>query len=183
MEKELEYLEYTLEKYSEVISDSKLKLSNLKELYKGDLEGMIEEKFRLEKEIESINRASLSPYFGRIDFRSENNNEKCYLGKLGVSDYDNNIITVDWRAPIASLYYDSNVGDTSYISPEGEIKGKLLLKRQYTIKDSKLIDFNDVDTVSNDELLKPYLNASADNRLGIAGLNSTIISENCDNMK
>jgi len=175
MEKELEYLEYTLEKYSEVISDSKLKLSNLKELYKGDLEGMIEEKFRLEKEIESINRASLSPYFGRIDFRSENNNEKCYLGKLGVSDYDNNIITVDWRAPIASLYYDSNKGKCSYQAPDGIIEGELLLKRQYTIENSKLIDYYDVDSVSNDELLKPYLNSSADNRL--KNIVSTIQSE------
>ena len=36
---------------------------------------------------------------------------------------------------------------------EGIIKGNLLLKRQYTIENSKLINFNDVDTVSNDELL------------------------------
>lgn len=36
---------------------------------------------------------------------------------------------------------------------EGIIKGNLLLKIQYTIENSKLINFNDVDTVSNDELL------------------------------
>lgn len=34
-----------------------------------------------------------------------------------------------------------------------DYKGNLLLKRQYTIENSKLINFNDVDTVSNDELL------------------------------
>lgn len=34
-----------------------------------------------------------------------------------------------------------------------DYKGNLPLKRQYTIENSKLINFNDVDTVSNDELL------------------------------
>lgn len=72
--------------------------------------------------------------------------------KKGVTDYDN-IITVDWRAPISLLYYDSNIGECKYLALEGIIKGNLLLKRQYTIENSKLINFNDVDTVSNDELL------------------------------
>ena len=174
MNEELEYLSYTLDKYDEVISDSNLKLNNLRNLYKNDYDSMMEEKYRLEYEIKSIEKAKLNPYFARIDFES-NNKDICYIGKLGVSDYDNNIITVDWRAPISSLYYDSNVGETSYISPDGEVKGKLLLKRQYIIEDSKLISFNDVDTVSNDELLKPYLSVSADNRL--KNIVSTIQSE------
>ena len=72
--------------------------------------------------------------------------------KKGVTDYDN-IITVDWRASISLLYYDSNIGECEYLALEGIIKGNLLLKRQYTIENSKLINFNDVDTVSNDELL------------------------------
>lgn len=173
MIEEINHLEYTIDKYNEVIEDSNLKLGNLKNLYK-DYEEMLEEKYRLLGLLKSVERAKSNPYFARIDFES-NNKDICYIGKLGVSDYDNNIITVDWRAPISSLYYDSNIGDTSYISPEGEIKGKLSLKRQYTIEDSKLIDFNDVDTVSNDELLKPYLNASADNRL--KNIVSTIQSE------
>ena len=42
---------------------------------------------------------------------------------------------------------------------------KLLLKRQYDIENAELKSFQDVDTVSNDELLKPYLNMSADSRL------------------
>ena len=135
---------------------------------------MLEEKYRLEREIKSIEKAIDTPYFARIDFESKNN-DICYIGKKGVSDYDNNIITIDWRAPISSLYYDSNIGVTSYISPDGEIKGVLNLKRQYKIENGKLISFNDVDTVANDELLKPYLSVSADNRL--KNIVSTIQSE------
>jgi len=175
MQEELEHLNYTLGKYNEVIDDSKLKLSNLKNLYKHDYDAMLEEKFKLEGEIKSIEKAKQTPYFARIDFNSKSNKEKCYIGKLGVSDYDNNIITVDWRAPISSLYYDSNVGKCSYEAPDGTINGELTLKRQYTIENSKLINFNDVDTVSNDELLKPYLSVSADNRL--KNIVSTIQSE------
>ena len=175
MEEEIKHLDYTIDKYNEVIDDSNLKLSNLKNLYKNNYETMLEEKFKLEGEIKSIEKAKKTPYFARIDFESSTNKYVCYIGKLGVSDYDNNIITVDWRAPISSLYYDSNVGKCSYYAPEGEIKGDLLLKRQYTIENSKLISFNDVDTVSNDELLKPYLNVSADNRL--KNIVSTIQSE------
>ena len=175
MEEELKHLSYTLNKYDEVIDDSKLKLSNLKNLYKNNYEAMLEEKFKLESEINSIGKAKNSPYFARIDFESKTNKDVCYIGKLGVSDYDNNIITVDWRAPISSLYYDSNVGDAYYNSPDGIISGKLLLKRQCTIENSKLINYNDVDTVSNDELLKPYLSVSADTRL--KNIVSTIQSE------
>lgn len=175
MEEEIKHLDYTIDKYDEVICDSKLKLKNLKELYKNNYDTMLEEKFKLEAQINSTERAKEKPYFARIDFESKNIKEKCYIGKLGVSDYDNNIITVDWRTPIASLYYDSNVGSCSYEAPGGIIEGNLKLKRQYTIEHSKLIDFNDVDTVSNDELLKPYLNVSANIRL--KNIVSTIQSE------
>lgn len=175
MEEELKNLEYTLKKYNEVIEDSNLKLQHLKELFKFNYDAYLEEKFKLEGEIKTLEKAKLVPYFARIDFKNDEHFDKCYIGKKGVTDYDNNIITVDWRAPISSLYYDSNIGECEYLAPEGIIKGNLLLKRQYTIENSKLINFNDVDTVSNDELLKPYLSVSADNRL--KNIVSTIQSE------
>ena len=175
MKEELEYLDYTLKKLDEEIDDSKLKIKNIKELYKFDYEAMLEEKDKLEKEIVSLPKAKLKPYFARIDFQSKTNFDKCYIGKKGVTDCDNNVITVDWRSPIASVYYDANIGDCEYSSPSGIIKGNLLLKRQYTIENGNLINYNDVDTVSNDELLKPYLSVSADNRL--KNIVSTIQSE------
>lgn len=107
------------------------------------------------------------PYFARIDFESskDNKKEKLYIGKVGVIDLDGEIIITDWRAPISSLYYDSNLGNATYVAPEGTIKGTLELKRQIVIEDKKLLEIFDVDSVSDDELLKPYLGASADNRL------------------
>ena len=165
MKEELEHFDYTIEKYNEVIDDTILKIHHLRDLYKYDYDAMLEEKFKLEAYNKSIEKAKHNPYFARIDFKSSKHFDKCYIGKKGVIDYDNNIITVDWRAPISSLYYDSNIGKCEYSAPDGIIKGELLLKRQYTIENGELKNYNDVDIVSNDEILKPYLSANADNRL------------------
>ena len=159
-------LDKTVEDYKEVISDTKLKIKNLPNLYPDKEHRMIEQE-RLTHKVSKLENGLKKPYFARIDFYNDKSMIKdiCYIGKIGVTDYDNNVITVDWRAPISSLYYDSNVGKTSYVSPEGTIFGELQLKRQYDIENSILNSFNDVDTVSNDEILKPYLSVSADKRL------------------
>ena len=173
MQEEQKYLEFTLNKYDEVIENSLFKTKNLKKYY-NDYDEMMDEKERLEHKINKTIESKENPYFARIDFQG-NNKEIYYIGKYGVSDYDNNIITIDWRAPISTLYYDSNIGKCEYDSPSGKIKGELLLKRQYQIEKQKLISFQDVDTVSNDEILKPYLSVSADTRL--KNIVSTIQSE------
>ena len=57
-------------KFDEVIEDSDLKLQNLRELYKFDYDAMLEEKVRLENEINLIEKAKHTPYFARIDFKN-----------------------------------------------------------------------------------------------------------------
>ncbi len=163
---EQKHLHQTIDDYKEVISDTQLKLKNLPALYP-DQERRIAEQERLLHKVNKLENSLKKPYFARIDFYNNESSIKdiCYIGKIGVTDYDNKVITVDWRAPISSLYYDSNVGPASYIAPEGKIFGELQLKRQYDIENSILNSFNDVDTVSNDEILKPYLSVSADKRL------------------
>ena len=117
--------------------------------------------------ITNISRIKERPYFARIDFKDDKkqNKEKIYIGKIGVLDLDGNIVITDWRAPISTLYYDSNLGRVEYIAPEGIVKGDMSLKRQIIISNKRVTDIFDVDSVSDDELLKPYLGANADNRL------------------
>lgn len=107
-----------------------------------------------------------SPYFGRFDFLIDGYNEgqKIYIGKTSVNK-DGKLLITDWRAPICSLYYDSNVGKTQYESPGGIIRGNLQLKRQINIVNSELIDVVDSNLVTNDELLRPYLSTNADNKM------------------
>ncbi len=164
LKQEREHLEKTISEYQKVTEETIIKYENVPKQYKSTPELAFEMSKMFGMKIDLLNKNQEKPYFARIDFESKENNV-CYISKVGIYDSDNRIITVDWRAPIANLYYDSNVGSASYEAPEGIIKGVLTTKRQYEIENKELISYQDVDTVSNDEILKPYLNASADNRL------------------
>lgn len=160
-------LKNIIEKYKNVIEYYNLRIDILPKLYANN-PTMLKEFFETySKKLHLMKKNINKPYFARIDFISDEENklEKLYIGKVGVVDEDNNNITIDWRAPISSIYYDSNIGRTSYKSWENVYSGTLLLKRQYDIENGILKDFHDVDLVSNDDLLKPYLSTNMDNRL------------------
>ena len=61
------------------------------------------------------------PYFARIDVleikRTEHLN--LYIGKTGFGHDDPAVQIIDWRAPIAELYYSSSGGMSSYAAPGG----------------------------------------------------------------
>ncbi len=139
--------------------------------------GSLEQEFYTKEK--SLKRAQLTPYFARIDFKQDNLKqsikEEIYIGKATIFDDDSNVAVVDWRAPIASIYYDGKIGKTKYECPEGIIEGELSLKRQYTIENGKLINYRDVDITTNDEMLQDCLNEKSDKRL--KNIVSTIQSE------
>ena len=166
-EKENETLQNIIKQYEDIMEYYNLRIEAIPKLYK-DNPSMIENSILMYAEkLRMMEKSIDKPYFARLDFArdGESKVEKLYIGKVGVMDEENNNITIDWRAPISSMYYDSNIGRASYKAPEGICTGELLLKRQYEIENRKLKSFQDVDTVSNDDLWKPYLSASAANRL------------------
>ena len=122
-------------------------------------------------------RALKCPYFCRIDFAEDNRGkpQPFYIGKCGLTDKSSNQIVLDWRTPIANIYYANTIGKVAYMAPEGEIKGNLSLKRHYIIKDGKLESMMDVDVSATDEFLQMALGDSKDNRL--KDIVSTIQSE------
>lgn len=117
--------------------------------------------------IKRLEQISGNPYFGRIDFLADDTHKlaKIYIGKTGIYDTETGIVTVDWRTPICSLYYDHNLGTASYEAPLGLITGELQLKRQIILNDGQIEDVYDTDLISSDELLRPYLSSNADNRM------------------
>lgn len=134
------------------------------------IEFMINNMFKesIKLKLKNLETARSKPYFSRIDFKEEGkeNFEKIYIGKMCLMrDEDHEMIIVDWRAPIANLYYEERLGDASYNCPDGNIKGELTLKRQFSIDKAKLNEIFDIDITTNDEFLQGYLGASADNRL------------------
>lgn len=113
-------------------------------------------------------RALKKPYFGRIDIQEgTREKETFYLGKGGVMKDATTILVVDWRAPIANVYYENGLGECAYIAPEGkEITIDLQKKRTYEIDGDRLIDYYDSEVVTNDELLTKYLAKNKEAVLG-----------------
>ena len=77
------------------------------------------------------------------------------------------ILVVDWRAPIANVYYENGLGECTYTAPDNKaITVDLLLKRTYEVDGDRLIDFYDSEVISNDELLTKYLAKNKEAVLG-----------------
>ena len=160
-------LEKTKDKLEEIQDGEEKILATLPQKYKNNPILLSNLMSSTATKITNIVRIKDKPYFARIDFKdnTKDKKEKLYIGKIGVLDLDGNIVVTDWRAPVSTLYYDSNLGKVEYKAPGGIIKGEMSLKRQIVIKDGNVEEIFDVDSVSDDELLKPYLGASADSRL------------------
>lgn len=112
------------------------------------------------KELNRAERARKKPYFGRIDFVDEKiqKDEVYYIGRSVIAKNPSEPEVIDWRAPIATVYYDSNVGPCTYsVKGEGCFRIDLKRKRTYEIENDQLKDFYDSDVVANDELLTKYL--------------------------
>ncbi len=120
----------------------------------------------LEHRFRQLRLAEGAPYFARIDFSERaRDTQRIYLGKTTVYDGDRRSIVVDWRAPVATLYYECRLGAAAYDCLDGHIEGELSLKRQLEIFESRLVKYEDIDITSDDELLRPYLTVTSDARL------------------
>lgn len=116
--------------------------------------------------IKNLQKALENPYFARVDFQEkEKEEQKIYIGKTNIFDEDLKVAVADWRAPIASIYYDGQIGDAKYECPEGMIEGKLMRKRQYIIREANLMDYYDIEITTNDTMLQEALKEKSDIRL------------------
>lgn len=101
-----------------------------------------------------------SPYFARIDFKfdDEDEFEKIYIGRssLRKNSYQE-MYVYDWRSPIASVFYRFMTGEAFYDAPCRRVTGELNLKRQYEIKNGTLEYFFDSDVQIVDEFLRQLL--------------------------
>lgn len=112
------------------------------------------------QELLRMERSRRKPYFGRIDFTDTSllKKECYYIGKSAITKDAADLVVIDWRAPIASVYYESSLGICSYsVKGEGAFEIELSRKRTYEIENDELKDFYDSDVVANDDLLTKYL--------------------------
>ncbi len=129
----------------------------------------------LKKDIESYEEAIKNPYFGRVDFTERlGTQEKLYIGKQGISSsIDGEEIVVDWRAPVADLYYSGTGGTAYYRAPMGVIEGELELKRKFLFKEDKLEQIFDesineiiINSAEGSELVDEFLKINLEESRG-----------------
>ena len=114
----------------------------------------------VKEELQRAMQARKKPYFGRIDFVDDGASEleTYYIGRSVIAKSHKHPDVIDWRAPIASVYYDNSLGLVTYsVKGEGKFQVDLKRKRTYEIEEDQLKDFYDSDVVANDELLTKYL--------------------------
>ena len=95
------------------------------------------------------------PYFAKVSlrFRAGDAPKDLYLGTAGISDESYRRMVVDWRSPVAEVYYNQDLGPTSYEADGRTIKVDLLLRRQFDIEADRLNGYFDSDVAIQDSLL------------------------------
>lgn len=111
--------------------------------------------------------ARRQPFFSRLDFIPKGGEpETHYIGRWGVLKTPKySVEVVDWRSPVANLYYSGQVGPMAYEAPDGRVEGELTLKRMITISDGRLTGIFDSGVVSQDAYLQGVLGSVSSDRL------------------
>ena len=108
-----------------------------------------------------------SPYFGRIDFVPRGQAKMpVYIGIYSfIDEQRRQSLIYDWRAPIASVFYDFELGEASFTTPAGPMPGVIELKRQYKIRDGRLEFMLENDVNIHDDVLQRELAKSSDDKM------------------
>ncbi len=119
---------------------------------------------------ERLHRAQLllkQPYFAKVSlqFKAGSQPKDVYIGNVGMTDDDYRHFIVDWRSPIAEVYYNQENGRTSYIANDREIECELLLRRQFDVDRDKLNAYFDTSVAIQDALLLASLTKERSSKL------------------
>ncbi len=106
-----------------------------------------------------------SPYFGRFDFQRHDDDgpRSFYIGVHHFHDDERGEAVVhDWRAPVASLFYDYETGPGRHDSPEGPVEGEIHVKRQFRIAGDRIELMIDSSVHVVDDVLQEELGRASD---------------------
>ena len=115
---------------------------------------------------DKIGKIKESPYFARIDFHANHADaaETFYIGRFALSN-DNELLISDWRSPLASMFYDYEVGPARYTAPMGQISGELTRKRQFKIKNGVREYALESAVNIQDDVLQQELSQTSDEKM------------------
>lgn len=138
LREEESYLQKTITEMERQIDE----LENIPRYFGENITEQALDAMRVEQKLD-LERSLNEPYFGRIDFHESGKPMRTplYIGKSGVSnDANKQLLVIDWRAPIASLFYSFTGGEeiSSYDSPDGRVEGRVDLKRNIVIREQSI---------------------------------------------
>ncbi len=113
-----------------------------------------------------LNKLLDSPYFARIDFREASRETPApfYIGRFAFG-HDNELLISDWRSPVASMFYDCEVGSAGYDAPAGRISGELTRKRQFKIKNGEMEYVLESSVGVQDDILQRELSHTSNEKM------------------
>ena len=112
----------------------------------------------------------LAPYFARVDFKADGalKEKTVYIGLRTLQDPDTfEMYVCDWRAPIASLFYEDFEDKAYFDAPRGKMYGDLLLKRQFKFENGELKYYIDSDVKIDDDILRDVLSSTSGEHLKV----------------
>ncbi|WP_270339686.1 RNA polymerase recycling motor HelD [Leuconostoc citreum] len=126
-------------------------------------------KTRAEHRFTTLTQQIDKPYFARIDFSESATDsgeaETIYIGLSSFSDDNNKFLVYDWRAPVASIYYDGGIGDVAYLTPDGSQRAHVTLKRQFQIEDGVIVTLFDTEEAIGDAMLMSALSGESSTKM------------------
>ncbi len=95
------------------------------------------------------------PYFAKValQFKPGDAPKELYIGNAGISDDNYKRLVVDWRSPVAEVYYNQENGPTSYKANGRTINVDLKLRRQFDIEADRLNAYFDTTVAIQDAML------------------------------
>ena len=168
-QRELALIAKEKKEFSLHFSDDFYYMDDEEALGEGDILAELDDAWdRTQTAIYTLNRQEYSPYFGRIDFIAKKKRKPTsyYIGVNNLIKSGASIpLVCDWRAPISSIFYDFELGDAEYAAPQGRQTGNVVLKRQYEIKNKKLLKCFDSSVTIGDEILKDVLSRPSSKKM------------------
>lgn len=127
--------------------------------------------------LDNVNRSLQSPYFGKVivDFLDGEQAEPFYIGINSYTNSKDERLVYDWRSPIAELFYNNELGDSSYNVNSNLIEVKINNRRQFVIEKDKLLRYFDTSVAIQDDVLLEALEQNSSDQL--QDITSTIQSE------
>lgn len=116
---------------------------------------------------DKLRKTKASPYFARIDFLPETGDEGALAYYIGLYAFrhERQLLIIDWRSPVASMFYDFELGHASYDAPRDHVEGELVLKRQFKIKNGEIEFAFDSSQNIQDDILQQELAHTSDEKM------------------